>query len=203
MVTKLLSLFVRLLPRFLKTRLERLVFMNETENLPPPDEPAIGILLGGDSSRVGVAEALLRAGIIDVIMISGGIGKFSENRKVPEAVLYEEELVRRGVSRSSIWTEIDSKNTFENARNCVSKLARFEARHWKNLVLITNNYHLTRSIGLFRHQMALWRYPGNLFWVGCKSRYAERENWRFTEKGRALVLKEGLRILEYRLFKRI
>jgi len=197
----LLSGIVCLLPSRAKDRLERSVFMDEISCLPENNKlnhPVLGIAFGGDDSRVQVALDLYKKGIIDVIMVTGGIGKYSKDQNTPEASLWREELQKNGVPMNRIWVENKSKNTLENTIFCAGEIERVGTR-WAAIVCITNDYHMKRTVSLLHCQLRRLHFDfgRHLFWYGVEGD-CSRENWRKTKKGRALILKEYIRLTQYR-----
>lgn len=120
------------------------IFLTELRDLPECSE--IGLLFGGYEmipNRVDAAIKLYKEGKIKTIIVSGGIGYLSRNRKEKEANLLSDYLVKNGVREENIITEDTSRNTYQNVRNSYNIIKSKYAPD-VNIVLITSDFHLRR-----------------------------------------------------------
>ena len=214
-----------LLPRRMKKWLGHFCFLTESEHLPRASSRGLtfGLVLGGAPGRVEHAARLYKAGKLDYVVASGGIGDYSINREVPEAELYRRELLRLGVPLEAILTETESKTTAQNIQLSLPLiLSQAQGFGMVRIVLITNDYHLRRSLTLLRKLLAEYRSRGDqrvnsveLYWsasdpsvsafLGERMSAPDEETdvsfncWSESEKGCGSVLKEAIRLFQLRL----
>lgn len=120
-----------------------------------------GILLGGMSryepsqngtvfyrsvNRLTGALELYNAGIIEKIVITGGIGSLV-GRKYPEAEYLKEYLLQFGFPKENLIIEMGSRNTAENAQFTAKQLP--DALIGEQ-ILITSAFHMRRSQACFK-----------------------------------------------------
>ena len=111
------------------------------------------IVLGASVYQDGPSPALTRRlnavmAVLDdhpdaVIIASGGQGP---NEPISEAQCIYDELVKRGVNPERIWLECQSSDTRENLANCMAMIPDPDAA----IGIVTNNYHIWRSLRLAR-----------------------------------------------------
>jgi len=106
------------------------------------------IVLSDDNfyaDRATRAAQVYREGMAPIVVASGR--KLRPYAGVAE--LMEHDLVERGVPKDKIVrVEHDAENTTEEAE----ALARFAAqRKWRNVILVTSNYHTRRARYIFEH----------------------------------------------------
>ena len=119
----------------------------------------IGILLGGGItnrgkissdalSRAKVAFKLLQKDEIQELVLSGG---FTNKRfpRLSEARLFTRYFTKKKISRKRLILEEKSKDTLGNAIYCKKWFVKQKLP--KEIVLITSNYHLSRSLKVFQH----------------------------------------------------
>jgi len=92
---------------------------------------------------------LYRLGKIDKFLISGGDGRVT-GTAVPEAEQIEKILLLAGVAEEDIYTESNSRNTYENAVNTAKVLSQHP--EWKKRLLVTSAFHMRRSLACFAKQ---------------------------------------------------
>ena len=88
----------------------------------------IGIVLGGPSmipNRIDKVIELYNQGLIDKILVSGGIGFFNRDKKIPEACKLEEYLFQNGIPKRDIIVEQYSKDTFDNIHYSLQLLEQY------------------------------------------------------------------------------
>ena len=93
--------------------------------------------------RVGRAVRLFRAGAAPMLVMTGGLGRHPP----AEAELMAALAIRAGVPPERILLEDRAATTFESARNCAALL---QERGWRRVLLVTDGFHLRRSLLIFR-----------------------------------------------------
>jgi uncharacterized SAM-binding protein YcdF (DUF218 family) len=130
-----------------------------------PQADTIVLLGGGSGERPVRAAELFRSNAAPKILVSGA-GDAQGNRLL---------LMNRGVPRSAISLEPNSKTTKENAQFSIPLLRATGA---KRVILVTSWYHSRRALRCFRH------YAPDLIFYSCPSYHGflraewSRENLR-------------------------
>ncbi len=106
-------------------------------------------------SRIVKAYKLLKEGKVNRLILSGGFTK-KDCPKVSEAKVFSKWLQKCGIKKSALILEEKSKDTLGNAIFSKQKLLELQKKlDRKNvsneIYLITANYHLRRSVGIFKH----------------------------------------------------
>ncbi len=90
------------------------------------------------------AVALAHAGRVRHLLFTGGVGQHPPS----EASVMRDVATRAGVAAPRLLLEESATTTLESARAC----ARIIAAHgWTRVVVVTDRYHLARSLLAFRH----------------------------------------------------
>jgi len=105
-----------------------------------PDGRASALL----RDRLRGALALFRAGGVDVVVVSGGLGREGHQ----EADVMAEWLIARGVPPARVVRDRDGWTTLHTARNA---RALAERHGWRSVVVVSSYYHLLRC------RLAFWR----------------------------------------------
>ena len=120
-----------------------------------------GIVLGGMatydtiSHRTQFAQSadrllqtlpMLKDGIIDTLVISGGSAKILDKERF-EAAFLKEYCVNLGFNSATIIVDSLSRNTVENAQYASKLISHNDSA---KLILITSSYHLPRALACFR-----------------------------------------------------
>ncbi|WP_291859430.1 YdcF family protein [Marinilabilia sp.] len=92
---------------------------------------------------------LLKTGVADTLLISGGLGALFDGQR-PEAELWEEYLTKTGLQADNILLESVSRNTYENAMNSAAVFERFHLS--KKIILVTSAFHMPRARACFEKQ---------------------------------------------------
>lgn len=92
---------------------------------------------------------LLKTGMADTLVISGGLGALFDEQR-PEAKLWEEYLTKTGLQADNILLESTSRNTYENAVNSASVFEKFNLP--KKIILVTSAFHVPRARACFEKQ---------------------------------------------------
>ena len=115
--------------------------------------------LNGSSDRFIETEKLYHQGIIKKIIVSGGNGSLDQS-KPKEAGFVREQFIEQGISANDIYFENESRNTFENAKNC--KLILDSMHLQSPVVLITSAMHMPRALAIFKKTgYEIIAYPSN------------------------------------------
>ncbi len=93
--------------------------------------------------RVEWGIELLKRGEAQWLLASGGAG----GREPSEAQVMRRIAVERGIPYQHILLEERAESTWENAREC-AKIIREQG--WRQVILVTDSYHLPRSLLAFR-----------------------------------------------------
>ena len=122
----------------------------------PSDEPAPSDVIFVFGSR-GLevprrAAQLYAAGWAPRILVSGRAGPMTERVfDKPEALVFEDELVRRGVPASAVTTEVDAGNTLENVRFGMRALET-AGRKPRSALLVAKGFAMRRCLATFARQ---------------------------------------------------
>ncbi|MCL2473830.1 MAG: YdcF family protein [Alphaproteobacteria bacterium] len=121
-----------------------LQFVSAVKNTEPLDSSvkydAIIALTGG-SDRISIALDLLKNGVADNLLISG----VSQNLTLER--IYNKTDIPQELKDCCITLGHDATTTIENALEAEDWLKKFEH---KNILLVTSNYHMPRSLLIFR-----------------------------------------------------
>lgn len=135
----------------------------------------VGIVLGGfsginerthqiafnwASDRLFQALSLYKKGEIKKILLSGGNANLVDN-KIKEADLVVDYLKLIGIPDSAILFENQSRNTVENARNCIALIKKYKPD--AKILVITSAWHIPRAKTIFAKQTTnkINYYPTN------------------------------------------
>lgn len=155
----------------------------------------IGLLLGGISMfyRADKAIELYKKGLINKILVSGGVSFFHFNKKKKEAYILEDYLIKKGIDKRSIILEPKSRNTAENIKNSIKILENEYDLSTVKIVLITSDFHLRRSKLLLINNL---KRDSNLYFVGVKDHKTDINSWYKTFYGKKTIKQEAL-LLKY------
>ncbi len=109
----------------------------------PPERPTFN--LGGGADRVWHAAALFKAGKASWVLVSGGNQPGDDGVEV-EAEAMRSMLLTLGVPASAVRLEGLSRNTAENARQCLGLIQAVGA---KRVLLVTSALHMPRALRTF------------------------------------------------------
>jgi len=200
--TNVVGGFLYLLPRSIKNRLERAVFMHDDDKLPPDDPCDVGIVFGGEG-RGRAAKALegYEEGVFDKILCVGGVGVLNHDSGEPEAKEIHDFLVAEGVPDYVILIETRSKNTVENAEYSLELMEEvgIVPREYR-ICVVTSDFHLRRCVGILGTAIGSYK---NVYWMSSKEDVASRARWRKTPEGCFFVAKEAFRLWQFRLLGKI
>ena len=112
----------------------------------PPFPPRPTPILGEDTYERCRYAAWLHHHVLPAPVLASGGGSRSG---VPYAVTMSQALREEGVPADLVWTEQESRSTYENAFNS-ARLLKQKGIH--KIILVTEAYHMRRSEACFRHQ---------------------------------------------------
>jgi uncharacterized SAM-binding protein YcdF (DUF218 family) len=120
--------------------------------LPKPEGDAI-VILGGGAYNTGIlkedsTKRLLTGFVLHKqtdlpIILSGG----ASIGALPEAEVMKELLLTLGVNKGKIYTDVNSKDTEENAQEVKKLCGRLRC---KRIVLVSSAYHMKRAVLTFQ-----------------------------------------------------
>lgn len=215
----LIGTVVHGLPGFVKDWLEKVVFVDEYEGrllslIRRKYYYRTGLVLGGCVGREEEALRLYGRGLVQDLVLSGGIGRYSENQEIAEAKLCRDYLFQHGVPTDCMTLEANSRTTYENLWYSLPILAE-KARSLPSyepllVVLVTNHFHARRAEMLFEIILREYKKTDPIYdkiklaWSNADffGYECSQEHWRESIDGCALVGKEAIRILQVKLFKK-
>ncbi|GAK53492.1 hypothetical protein U14_04757 [Candidatus Moduliflexus flocculans] len=104
------------------------------------------IEFGDNSERILEGIRLIKQGVADKLILSGGSGSLTDQTK-SEARMLRQFAMDFGIPEEQILLEPDSRNTYENA----VETAKLMRQHGiSSVILITTASHLPRAMGCFR-----------------------------------------------------
>ncbi|MFP4095653.1 MAG: YdcF family protein [Cyclobacteriaceae bacterium] len=109
------------------------------------------LVLGSHDLRVAEhAAELYLQGWADRIIFSGGLGRLTEGRwEKPEADIFAEVAIQKGVPEKKIWKENRSTNTGENLR-LTAKLMQEEGVDFQKFIVVQKPYMERRAYATFK-----------------------------------------------------
>lgn len=177
-----------------KEDIDKIVFEKEHQ---VEDKCEIGFIFGGISmipNRVDEGIRLYEEGLINRILVSGGVGFLNADRKVPEAYKMRRYLIDQGIPSKDIIVEDKSRNTVENIENALELLSdEYDIRKLK-FALISSDFHIRRCLGLFAHELG---QKETLFASGVADGKTDIINWGNNLYGARLVLTEAIALSMY------
>lgn len=129
-----------------KKQISKYIFLDTT-----PQKSDIGLVMGTTKTYTEAAKRtwnLYKKGVIQRIIISGGINR---NNKNNESTLLKNELLNLGIPEDVITLEQKSTNTLENviySRNLIQKKIGFS--NINSILVIARNYHSRRVLMTFK-----------------------------------------------------
>lgn len=158
----------------------------------------VGIVLGNEQlykNRADKGIELYERGLVDKLAVTGGVGIFNKDRKIPEAIKMYEYLLMKGIPESDIFVESESINTRENMVNVLKILdSRYPKIDVKNLryAVVTSDFHLRRSLGLLSNILGNDKdIEGSKVMDGVTDIYS----WSDSSVGRKTIKQEALMLL--------
>ena len=135
-----------------ETKLNDYVFNSKRIEINVDENYDIALVLGCKVYEIMMYRAieavtLYRKGIINKILLTGGVGFLSQNRDDSEANVMRKYMLQQGVKDEDIIVEDKSRDTYENMANSVDQI---ESQYGKNgrIVIVTSDFHSKRSKGM-------------------------------------------------------
>ena len=124
-------------------------------------QPDDRIYYGPGADRVLHAATLYKEGIIEYIILSGGVVA-APDTAASEAELMKQTLLLHGIPDSIIFTENRSINTYQNAVYTRVLLEQTPAIRSEKYLLITSAFHMRRAVACFKKQnIAVEPFPAD------------------------------------------
>ena len=121
----------------------------------PHDAVPSDVIFVFGSRDLGVARRaaeLYAAGLASRVLVSGRLGRMTERVfDKPEALVFKDELARRGVPDSAVMTEVDAGNTLENVRFGMSVLVA-AGQTPRSALLVAKAFVMRRCLATFARQ---------------------------------------------------
>ena len=111
-------------------------------------DPDDRVYFNKGADRVTHTVQLYKLGLIEKILISGGMGTITESTE-PEANKYERVMIMMGVKADDIIIENATRNTYESAVAVKPMLERMGYTE-QDCLLITSAFHMRRSLACYR-----------------------------------------------------
>ncbi len=167
----------------------RLLFIEDA-----PERVDLCFVLGCPTpTNMDPAIALHERGLAPLIMVAG---HGPAPQKVPEAILFRDYAVKRGVPEAAIMLETKSTNTRENfafSAPIIEKQIGWD--RIRSVALVTKPFHTRRALMTARHH-----WPAHLRFVMQPTQEADdfpAETWWRSDVGRAFVMRELIAIGTY------
>lgn len=160
----------------------------------PPRADAIVVLGGGGThgARESGAADLYRAGLAPVVVTTGG--PVAGEREATYAQWSIERLVRRGVPRTAVLPTFTGESTLTDARGV---RAMAEARGWRHLVVVTDDWHSRRARVVFGR--AFDGSPVAYAFAPASGPRFDRDAWWTDETSALIVVSEYVKLLAHAL----
>ena len=118
----------------------------------PAPSDVIFVFGSRDLAVAGRAAELYNDGLADRVLVSGRLGRMTEGVfDRPEALVFKDELTRRGVPDRAVTTEVAAGNTLENVRFGMAALAA-TGKTPRSTLLVAKTFVMRRCLATFaRH----------------------------------------------------
>ena len=149
----------------------------------------------GDRWRVEEAAKLYRGGIVGKVLITGGISPYNQDQENSEAVWLASYALECGIAERDLLVEREATCSEENVRNSLDLLKGNGCNPCAmSYVVVSSDFHLKRCVTLLRN--ALGGKAKIYYAASAYHPSANRGEWRNTNEGRFLILKETWRIVQ-------
>ena len=137
--------------------------------------------------RVQKAIDLYKKGIIEKIILSGGIGKMDTISKESEAIKMKRIALKQGVPEEALILEDKSTTTIENVQNVEKYLKGIPKSDISKIILVSSVWHMRRCRAIAQKYLSEVK---EFYFAPVHDNVAESEVWKSTELGRELVENE-------------
>lgn len=178
-----------------KNDLEQIVF--EKENSQVQEKCDVGFIFGGVSMlpyRVDKGIELYQNGLVDKLLVSGGVGFMNTDRKTPEALKMYDYLREHDIPDKDIIVESFSRNTVENIQNSLTLLKEKYDIDKSTYALVTSDFHVRRCLGLFASVLG---HRDTLFGSGVKDGKTDIDSWDNNFYGKRMIYQEAIALCMY------
>ena len=178
-----------------RENIEKIVYTKNTDTLPVTCD--VGIVFGGFSMiphRVEKAERLYKEGLLEKIIVTGGIGYLSKDRVTPEAVKMQDYLFEKGIPKKDILLEDKARSTFENIKYSLELIKEKCDLEKMKLALITSDFHLRRCTGM---TLMATNNKTDIFGCGAKDGITDIESWYTSTSTQITIYHEALNLRYY------
>lgn len=167
-------------------------YLSEEDNLNESD--LIFVFGSKDLERLETAVAIFKKGYAPKIMFSGGSPIY--HLRSPEALIYQQEALQRGIPKDAILTEAKSVSLAGNVLASLNLLERKKIQP-RSLILVCSPYAMRRAYG----HMLKYTLPGTgLTRINCPPlEYLSHRHWYKSERGIKTVLNEFFKMLSSKL----
>ena len=177
-----------------KDLLEKIVFQNDNFSF---SNSNVAIVFGNSNEykeRLNKAFELYKNGNIEKIIVSGGYGYYPSLKKeiiVPEAIRMNQYALTLGFDKKDIIIEDKSKTTEENI---ILSFELLKNKHFdfKNLLLISSDYHIKRCYELALNILKNYNTNSNLQAASNKYSLINKDNWDESINGITTIKKEAV-----------
>ncbi len=184
-----------------KEEIEKIVFLDQ--NPLYGEKCDIAILFGGISMipyRMDEALKIYTSGYVDKLLVTGGIGFFNTDRKMPEAYKMQSYLIENGVALRDILVEDQSRNTLENIKYSLALLKeRYQLEKLK-IACVTSDFHLKRCQGMLEYAT---ENKNMIIGYGARDGKTDIDSWNQNDYGRKMIKKEAISLCFYARQKKI
>lgn len=145
--------------------------------------------------RVPVAAELYKSNKIKKVLLCGGTARNTEQGITTEAQMMKKRAEELEIPNYDILIEEISMTTKENILCALLPLEReFTLSKIQNIILITTNYHMRRSLLMAQTYLPSWI---NVISCPADDLNTKRDNWWLTEAGWQRATDEVLKIICY------
>lgn len=175
--------------------IENIVYEKEDNNTDLKTD--IGFIFGGISMiphRINQGLKLYTSGLVNKILLSGGIGSSNIDRKTPESIKMKNYLIDNGVPSKDIIMESNSRNTIENIYNSLDILKGMCNLSSTTFTLITSDFHMRRCLGLLSKALESNK---NIYKSSVMDGKTDINSWMKTFYGKKLILQEAIILVQF------
>ena len=185
-----------LMRKVTKEDIDKIVYSGDVVDLENPKSD-IGIVLGGPGMipyRVNKGIELYKEGMINKLIVCGGIGYLNKDRVTPEAFKMRDYLLEQGIPGEDVIAESFSRNTVENFQNVLAILDGIYDLDKTRFTVVTSDFHLRRSVGLYIRELGISK---SVQGRGSRDGVTDIFSWDKTNMGRRQILQEALLLINY------
>ncbi|MCH5166749.1 MAG: YdcF family protein [Erysipelotrichales bacterium] len=178
--------------KYKKDYLEKIVFCDYKSKKINTD---YGIVFGGVSMlpfRVEETLKLYNEGLINKIIVTGGIGYLNFDKLNTEAMKMKKYFIKHNVKEDDIIVESNSKTSYQNIKNVLNMLNKENIIENKTFSLITSDFHLKRCM-LMMSKLTGARTYG----ICVKDNKTDIDNWNKTLYAKFMIIREAILLIHY------